>query len=410
MEPWAGARVEWSLDERGEEDVGYTLLPSKLPAFVSIAKARVLLEAGRALRLLKKAATPDHPLLKQLESNAGASLEPDRGDLPSWLTSAEMQEIRQRQLATRVKDLQHGIAAWRKGKADANEGRRVQQPSLPTTTPINTTVEAADPLSRDFNRLFARLDEAPKSEPASESKDVVEYRRWIADVAPTLVSSSSATGPIATVPERPAQKLLEPLLQWSKLVNAALISVFFRDLGFPAYLRTCRQFLLLGSHHFSEAIQELLFSDGLEPSDRQGTSERLVRTNQAAPKAPGEGLSKLLASSVWPPPAGQFAPRFNAAVLEAVGYMRDGADFRTGESGGGGRTSSSTTRDALRDLDDRLSFALVDPSISRIRGTHHSRWQDPQCELVVLVFARTGDKRDGLTCSLGIGFRSNRRD
>ncbi|KDN45097.1 hypothetical protein K437DRAFT_256756 [Tilletiaria anomala UBC 951] len=385
--PWAGARVEWTLDARGEEDVGYTLLPAKLPTFISIEKARSLLEAGRALRLLRKAADSNHPLLKELDSlEADAAL-----DLPSWLSSPQAYTAKQRQLMTRIKELQYSIAMWRKGRGGFEEALARDQPST-----INLTRGAAVPdLSvasaalHNPARLLARLNAAssmalPEDECVGEedtqgkaSSEMVEFKTLIAPVADSLGRKGNAAGrtPSAQVSNRPAQQMLNLLLQWSKLINAALISVFFRDLGFPAYLETCRQFLLLGSQSFSHSMQELLFSDGISDEGQQ----RLLRSGEAPLRAPAEGLSKLLASEGWPPPAGQFTPRFNAAVIEVVSVMREsgGSYQRTCTLVPFVNRGHQATRDALKDLDERLSFALVDPSVSRIRGHSHSKWQEP---------------------------------
>ncbi len=46
--PWSGAVVDWSLDEKGEEDVGYTLKPSAVPSFLPFRHGRAFLkQAGR---------------------------------------------------------------------------------------------------------------------------------------------------------------------------------------------------------------------------------------------------------------------------------------------------------------------------------------------------------------------------
>ena len=222
-----------------------------------------------------------------------------------------------------------------------------------------------------MRRMQAPLPfESDSPEALGASSDLQEYSEWTADVAPTLPFSDNAglvskKHFISSI-ERPAQRLFELLLQWSKLINAALISVFFRDLGFPAYLDTCRQFLLLGSASFSDSMQELLFADGIDAD----SALQVLRSGQAPAAQPGEGLSSLLASERWPPPAGQISTRFNAAVVKAVLHLREAHEVSRQSHGQLGR-------DALRDLDERLSFALVDPSVSKIRGHFHSKWEEP---------------------------------
>lgn len=78
------------------------------------------------------------------------------------------------------------------------------------------------------------------------------------------------------------RSLVAPLLEWSKLINSALISVFFRDLGLGVYLETCRQFLLLGSPAFAARVKEALFESDEDEEESRSHPEW------------GIGLSKYL--------------------------------------------------------------------------------------------------------------------
>lgn len=441
-EPWAGARVEWTLDARGEEDVGYRLLPTKLPSFISVAKARSVLEAGRALRLLRRAAEPDHPLVQLLGQEQHSQHQGFALPLPSWLTSEQEYTSCRLQAQTRIRQLQQRIAAWRSGRPvaptepDPNEsdpphpqvGHYHDDPSVPTlaawhhpSDPVTVPHEPMDPLT-----LMAQCDALPELDhPNDELDDETDpdYRdfvQWINHPSSTSQAANSTSGGTYLFGGKLAQRLLELPLLWSSLISRALISVFFRDLGLPAYLSTCRDFLLLGSAQFAEQLHNLLFSDGMD-------EDLPPLWNSSGTQPPGEGLSLYLAPTtavgpteatkrVWPPTAGQIAPRFNAAVLEAVAERRAQAVARAeraeraaerneprSAANKSGRTSydmvHGTTRtdrverrmdrrverrvdrarDALVDLDERLSFALVDPHVSKIRGRKRSRWQDPTC-------------------------------
>ncbi len=372
LEPWTGAQVEWGFDVRGEEDVGYRLLPAKLPTFISLAKARTLLEAGRALRLLRKAADPSHPLLQAIDR---ATEGEEQMGLPSWLASGQLHNARARQLATKVKDLQHAIAAWRSRRTGSGAGDG-QVPFPAIGQPAPTGQSAIGPSSSPYDLMLQRLAE-PLPHLGQDLDDLLtpQSKDDLAQLDAWLGSAAGITH--AADHERPAQRLLELLLQWAKLINAALISVFFRDLAFPTYLDTCRQFLLLGNPTFSDSLRELLFEDNIEFDELHIP---LLARGQAPARSPGEGLSRALASSSWPPPAAQISTRFNSAVIEAVSKLREAAeDAKLREAnahGGRGRFA----RDALKDLDERLSFALVDPSLSRIRGHLRSEWENPMCE------------------------------
>lgn len=489
LQPWAGARVEWTLDTRGEEDVGYRLLPQKLPSFISVAKARSVLEAGRALRLLRKAAEPDHPLVQLLSEeqqrpSSSSSSYPPKGTLPlpSWLTSEPEFTSYRLQAQTRIRQLQQSIAAWRSGRPVP-----APQPPFNTTTTTTTTVQKdsdpptishiggnhhpdgeddddnfpsvpplAGPPTTTSNlprsgrgpddplTLMEQCNAVPDLDGLHDEElvdeegdpDYRDFVQWInqpssptSQVATTSNNQSASGHTTLLLGGKPAQRLLELPLMWSNLISRALISVFFRDLGLPAYLSTCRDFLLLGSAQFAEQLHNLLFSDGLDdpPMSLLG---RNARTRGSTVRPPGEGLSWYLAPTPttaavgptgaptkrsWPPTAGQIAPRFNAAVLEAIAERRAQAVVRaeraeraervhtekneqrfadnksagrstsydpmpmTTSIRGGATTRRDHARDALMDLDERLSFALVDPHVSKIRGRKRSRWQDPTC-------------------------------
>lgn len=419
-DPWAGARVEWTLDARGEEDVGYRLLPSKLPCFLSVAKARSVLEAGRALRLLRKAAQPDHPLVQFLDQNKSKSKTETFLPLPSWLTSEQEHATCRAQAQTYIREVRQRVAAWRQGRgtnpnsstiavnvstasAEQQSSPKIGSAEYPTSLadPIHlhalpSSVPTSDPLA-----LLAQCDELPplsedgrnssfengEGDDDSSEPDVVNFSRWISRWDP---EDSTPLG------DKAAQRLCELPLLWSHLISNALISVFFRDLGLPTYLATCRNFLLLGDAQFAEHMYELLFSDGLELDD-------------LASVAPGEGLNSHLASGWladnrgaggartgkaghiirWPPSPELIAPRFNAAVLEAIGSQRVRTTARTMSDGSPRSSRPERQRDALIDLDERLSFALLDPYISKIRGRKHSRWQDPTCTFLHYEFPKT---------------------
>ena len=332
--PWSGAEIEWALDERGEEDVGYTLRPTAVPAFLSLGDARDFLEAGRALRLLKKAAPPGHPLVQHWTLQAEVA-ESEPLPLPTWHWRTERAQELKSTTEARVAALRSQIDIWRRSM-ESEESSNDQAscfPQNPVSAPAKQETkeekqtESVDQRVARMAKLFDAMP-TPSSQTSkvSLSPAVDELVLFLSDFVSSPVQSSAS---IATT-------LSAPLHAWSSLINEALINVFFRDLGVVTYLETCKRFLLLGSDNFERRVTAALFGD--------------------------EGLSpKLTAGGVWPPNDAVLSASLNSAVIETVAAMRSAA------------VQSEAEAHALRDLDDRLSFAIVEPP------SHHGRgWQDPQ--------------------------------
>lgn len=326
-EPWSGVEVEWGKDERGEEDLGYVLRPSKLPQFMSTSNARDLLEAGRALRLLKKAAPTDHPLLTSHFNQAGD--EEGGLTLPSWIWNDEEAETQLRRVGEKVKNLRREIARWRRRRGEGSSNPASSDPPIQTsseTTKLQTIsssattgllcvpsgLEKAHDLS-SITKMISLFDSSPGALslpvlqstasstinlPSCTSDSRSELLNYLVELLLPLQTSSNenrkSVTPSLLPPSTPSLPVLtkrvfmSPLLQWSSLVNSALISVFFRDLGLGVYLETCRQFLLLGSYSFSERVRETLF-DG-EGFDQERDQIGVVETGRNR----GIGLSRKL--------------------------------------------------------------------------------------------------------------------
>lgn len=415
-EPWPGAEVEWAWDERGEEDVGYILRPSRLPAMLPLHSAKDVLEAGRALRLLRRAAPPGHPLLISLDGRVGLevvatsrSSSSQRGPIPvpSWTWSDV--ELKKSGVAveTRVRELQREIARWRRVRgqrsggppSSASDTNAISFPRY-SAIPAHGTLTAGNvieggfqqhnhvskpsslpsALSKDLERAMLVFDALPGEtldDKEDGEKEIPQANTLLEHIAYALRTASASDGRsshnISLLPPTSLglaslteASIIAPLLQWSRLINSSLISVFFRDLGLATYLETCRRFLLLGNRRFADRIAEVLFDvDWLDQDEEERGQE-----------GEGVGLSKMLRKEPsWPPSGGsQLSSALNFVVLETVSELKT-----TDAVPSGGTTHDEETLSAeklaIRDLDDRLSFAVVRPDKGS-KANGNVAWRD----------------------------------
>uniref|UniRef100_V5GTF4 Spindle pole body component n=2 Tax=Kalmanozyma brasiliensis (strain GHG001) TaxID=1365824 RepID=V5GTF4_KALBG len=149
----------------------------------------------------------------------------------------------------------------------------------------------------------------------------------------------------------------------------SLISVFFQDLGLGTYLETCKQFLLLGGIHFERQVVSSLFDvdQASVLDDASATSGRAVVAMNR----------RLTAEGVWPPNDSLLSSALNTAVIETVSGMRQAHEDRLHRSG---KTEDAVSL-AFKDLDERLSFAVVEPrsasSSSKGKSKSKPTWTDP---------------------------------
>lgn len=378
-EPWAGMEVEWSWDDRSELDVGYTLRPVRLPFFLPIAHARDLLEAGRALRLLRRAAPDGHPLLCLNDHTMRNKRQGLR--LPGWYarnddTPHRLAEADNALMET-IRAAKREIAAWRRYKTQMGDsgGDKTAATGINMSVANQAEKEKSKPFSwssigQGLNDRLASFDQEPataKEQTFDNEGDTLSGDTMLAFVD-TQVEESTVQ--YQSVSSRTTSMLLSPMLQWSRLVNASLVSVFFRDLHLGEYLDVCKQFLLLGDQAFASRIVEVIFDDG---SSRQ-------KSDAAFELIDGVGLSPLLRSdSSWPPGGSELPIALNTTVLESIANAKMMNSKRYGKhlfkKYIDGRLTSDDNRGAEQaylDLDDRLSFAIVKPDA----GT--SAWHDRQ--------------------------------
>ncbi|PWN43737.1 hypothetical protein IE81DRAFT_365576 [Ceraceosorus guamensis] len=383
FEPWTGAEIRWSRDTRGELDVGYELRLRRVPYFLPAACARDLLEGGRALRLLRKAAPSGHPLLSYMQTASKHTL-----PAPSWLWSKADYDRHQDRLLSEIAHLKRSIAHWRHGRIRHASPSR---PSSPATIPTNdvaglaehAALQEAPKAGRDvawsathasLERALKLFDQTPGSSlPSLKSDDVHLPPALAGDEDVSTGNPVAETSSLLTHLGHAAQasdgqrndfalsvsiviydSYISPMLEWSRLLNSALLSCYFRDFGLTTYLETCRQFLLLGDASFLSRVSMVLFEQG----DESGTLE----------EGWSPGLGRILnVDEAWPPGRPEIRSKLNASVVESLADLR-----RPHEE----RGESSAEARALSDLDARLSFAFVQPD-DLLKGKRNKRsWQD----------------------------------
>ncbi|EST09197.2 Gamma-tubulin complex component protein [Kalmanozyma brasiliensis GHG001] len=406
--PWSGAVIDWSLDERGEEDVGYTLKPSAVPSFLPFRHARTFLEAGRALRLLKKAAPEDHPLVHQWSIKASEKMSAARIELPTWQWSTPESQAKLNAVEDHIVQFKRQIARWRRQRRKAVTGGMATSASN-TSSPLSSSVvlaqssdepaQEAPPLQvseaaavSSLEDQFARMSQLFAALPGLTDptavtvavpdlhQDTLQHGNALPSYDEQqllLLYLSSAACP--SQPEHAISKssfdrvtqasLVAPFESWARLINMSLISVFFQDLGLGTYLETCKQFLLLGGIHFERQVVSSLFDvdQASVLDDASATSGRAVVAMNR----------RLTAEGVWPPNDSLLSSALNTAVIETVSGMRQAHEDRLHRSG---KTEDAVSL-AFKDLDERLSFAVVEPrsasSSSKGKSKSKPTWTDP---------------------------------
>lgn len=344
--PWSGAVVDWALDERGEEDVGYTLKPSAVPSFLGFKHARAFLEAGRALRLLKKAAPNDHPLVKRVGEEGL--------ELPSWKWAGE--EVKG--VEERIGKLKGEIGRWRRSRRKVRSAPMELNKLLPPQATEANAMEDDGSVENHFEKMSRLFTALPGTSPLPLTMQQGEEDEESALLI-YLASSACPVDPTAAISQRSFDRitsvtLIRPFEQWARLTNTSLISVFFTDLGLGTYLETCKQFLLLGSPQFERQVVAALF-------DSSPSSSALLDKGVEGGRSVVAMNPRLTAEGTWPPNDTLLSSALNTAVIETVSSMRAAHEER-----GGDKAVSL----AYKDLDERLSFAIIPPAGG-------SGWKDP---------------------------------
>lgn len=409
--PWSGALVDWSLDERGEEDVGYTLKPSAVPSFLPFRHARAFLEAGRALRLLKKAAPEDHPLVHRWSLHADQrSME--FVQLPTWQWATKESREQVNAVEEHIAKFKRDIAKWRRRRrkvsgvtseatgavaSPLSSSGVLHQPLGAAVTvrqgaevdSLGTVASVQDHFER-MSQLFTALPGITDPTDTALALPELQHDSALHATAPLkndeqsslllyLATAACPSNPTHSISQTSFDRvtqlsLVAPFESWARLINMSLISVFFQDLGLGTYLETCKRFLLLGSIHFERQVVSSLFDvdhgsvleDGA--GARAGGGRAVVAMNR-----------RLTAEGVWPPNDSLLSSALNTAVIETVSGMRHAHEERLSRnsSSGTGKAREDAVSLAFKDLDERLSFAVVEPRNTSKVVKGKPTWTDP---------------------------------
>ncbi|KAL9936169.1 hypothetical protein V8E36_005011 [Tilletia maclaganii] len=216
------------------------------------------------------------------------------------------------------------------------------------------------------------------SEPWTQGNEDTNGEAQGEDTTPRALHLITADLPTFHLDTATRQTLLQPLLAWSRTVNAALVSVFFRDLAVDLYLATCQRFLLLGSEAFRARVVGVLFEDGSEGRGTGSDEDRLRARGKAGMvrQSGGVGLSvKLTSSSTWPPAGSELSVSLNLAVAETLAESKASHARLMASSRPLLSTSSLHAAEAaLYDLDQRLSFSVIDMHADKPKSIHALDW------------------------------------
>ncbi|KAM0790669.1 hypothetical protein ACM66B_004528 [Microbotryomycetes sp. NB124-2] len=312
------------------DEVEYILHASQLPNFIPRAAASELFEAGRALRLLRRAAS-DHPLCQ-----AGHVEGLDAG--LAW-TEFELRR-RENAITDRVAELEMEIDAWLD---------RDKREAKPTTT---LRLVERRPLP-SFPQVF---DQAPDDHSTWRGNgQATSLGSFLAARLDTSDKAALSILPLSTplLSALLSRSLFSPLQTYSRLPSTCLLSLLFSDLSLATHFQVIRSFVFFGYEPFSRRVKEALFS---APEDK-----RIMRHGKAVDFAIGMGVY-LHESSVWPPGGAHLGNALRTALKDAladlVQHRRDDKD--------------EAARRVWHSLNSTLSFAYEQAS-----EDDESKWKDP---------------------------------
>ncbi|KAK4052406.1 hypothetical protein OIV83_002208 [Microbotryomycetes sp. JL201] len=325
----ARAKADESENEE-DADVDYVLHTSQLPNFIPRAAALELFEAGRALRILRRAA-PDHPLCRADNVN----------DLVAGLAWTEA-DLRRREsvVADRVSELESEIDRWLDRNTRANPSR-------------NPTRSVWQHTNIDFPQAFERATD--EASPWRSSGQVSSLNSFLAARLDATDKATLSILPRSTpvLSALLSRSLFTPLQTYARLPSTCLLSLLFSDLSLGTHFEVLRGFVFLGYEPFSRRVKEALFA---LPEDKQ-----VLRHGRPVDFGVGMGVY-LHESSVWPPGGAQLGMALRTALKDA---LKDLLDHKRNEQ-------DEAARRVWQSLDGSLSFAYEQAS-----EQDETKWKDP---------------------------------
>ncbi|SCV71449.1 BQ2448_3037 [Microbotryum intermedium] len=330
---------------------------SRIPTFFPRNVAIELFEAGRALRLLRRA-KPDHPLSRsQRIQDSGRGVRWDVGDDERFF-----QAVR-----TRVAQLRNDMRAWQDGTYAASA-----QTDNASSTRLDVHTSASSlKYPAELDDLFSRFT-------ALSVANALTAPHWSTD---TVIGSfldhriESSTFSILP-PSRPSLNILlstslyRPLSTFGRLPSAALLTLFFTDLALTSHLDILHSFFLFGDAFFVQRFRDALFAP---PEEREGISIQRRRARDAnvwGAQDQGElgaeregwgigiGIRGMTDQTSWPPGGAELALALRAALAESIQQRIEAVDRKMVEDEGKEDKAKLNDAQVWRSVDSRLSFAF----------------------------------------------------
>ncbi|SCZ89330.1 BZ3500_MvSof-1268-A1-R1_Chr1-1g01112 [Microbotryum saponariae] len=338
----------------------YRLHLSRIPTFFPRNVAIELFEAGRALRLLRRA-KPDHPLSRpQRIQNAGRGIRWDVGDDERYV-SRFFQAVR-----TRVAQLRNDVRAWQVGKY------------APVVLPDNTFLVKLDVhTSASSLKYPAELADLFGRFTALSVANALTAPHWSTDTGIGSFLADRIESPTFSIlpPSRPnldillSTSLYRPLSIFGHLPSAALLTLFFTDLALTSHLDVLHSFLLFGDASFVQRFRDALFAP---PEEREGSSiqrRRARDVNVWGTKDQGElgaerdgwgigiGIRGMTDQTNWPPGGAELALALRAALAESIQERIESVDRKMEDPQMKHDKAQVNDAQVWRSVDSRLSFA-----------------------------------------------------
>ncbi|KDE09569.1 hypothetical protein MVLG_00464 [Microbotryum lychnidis-dioicae p1A1 Lamole] len=334
----------------------YRLHLSRIPTFFPRNVAIELFEAGRALRLLRRA-KPDHPLSRpQRIQNAGRGIRWDVGDDDSFF-----QAVR-----TRVAQLRNDVRAWQVGKYAPDvlpdNAFLVKLDVHTSASSLKYPAELAD--------LFGRFTTLPVT-------NALTAPHWSTDTGISSFFADRIESPTFSIlpPSIPnldillSTSLYRPLSIFGHLPSAAFLTLFFTDLALTSHLDVLHSFLLFGDAPFVQRFRDALFAP---PEEREGSSiqrRRARDVNVWGAKDQGElgaeregwgigiGIRGMTDQTSWPPGGAELALALRAALAESIQGRIESVDRKMEDPQTNKDKAQLNDTQVWHSVDSRLSFA-----------------------------------------------------
>ncbi|KAK4057035.1 hypothetical protein OIO90_001935 [Microbotryomycetes sp. JL221] len=322
------------LEDRNSDndDVDYILHTSKLPNFIPRAAALELFEAGRALRLLRKAA-PHHPLCRA--SNLTG--------LESGLLWTEVEMVRHEAAISNIMTtLYADINPWL--DKHNRSSLQLELSALRKGRQSNSTLP--------FDLFAADVDTASTWQRRGQVTVLQEF--LTARLHATNTASLSIL-PLSSplLPALLSRSMFSPLRHYAQLPSTCLLSLLFSDMSLRTHFEVLRSFIFFGNESFSRRVREALFTPPVEDSQTNG--------KQTSRYGVGMGVY-LHEKSVWPPGGSQLGIALRTALKEAL------EDILHRQK----RMGDKSAMVVWESLDSSLSFAFEEAS-----DDDDTKWKDP---------------------------------